>query len=206
MSVNLVKGQKISLSKESNGLAKVIVGLGWDEALPEKRTLFKFGSSHNETASIDCDASIILCGADGKTLSDNVTQSLIFYGHTRHSSGAIVHTGDNLTGEGDGDDEQIIVDFGKMPAEIHKLVVIVNIYNAKAKGQHFGMIDNAYVHVVDTKSNKELCKFNLSDDYSGMTGIIVAEIYRHNGEWKFSAIGKGVKNASRVSAMAELYK
>lgn len=201
MSVNLVKGQKISLVKPgSTGLRKIMVGLGWDE-VQQKRGFFA-----PKPKDIDCDASVILCGADGRLISSDVNKCCVYFGNLRHSSGAIVHQGDNLTGAGEGDDEQIMVDLSQVPQQIDKLVFVVNIYDANVRGQHFGMIRNAFIRIVDLNGNSELCRFNLTDDYSGMTGVIVGEIYRRNGEWKFNAIGQGVAQASRLASLINMYK
>ena len=200
MSVSLQKGQKISLVKPgSAGLKKIMVGLGWDE-VERKRSFFA-----PKPADIDCDASVILCGADGKVVSNNTNDCLVYFGNKRHSSGAIVHQGDNLTGAGDGDDEQIMVDLPGIPTSIDKLVFVVNIYDAESRNQHFGLIRNAFIRIVDMSNNNEICRFNLSEDYSGKTGMIVGEMYRHDGEWKFNAIGQGVASASRLDALLRLY-
>lgn len=201
MAVNLVKGQKISLVKQgSGGLKRIMVGLGWDEVQQKRGFFFR------KPQDIDCDASVILCGADGRLISRDTNKCCVFFGNLRHSSGAIVHQGDNLTGAGEGDDEQIMVDLSQLPQEIDKLVFVVNIYDANARGQHFGMIQNAFIRLVDMSNNSELCRYNLTDNYNGMTGVVVGEIYRRDGEWKFNAIGQGVANASRLSALIDLYK
>ena len=200
MSVNLQKGQKISLVKEgSGGLKKIMVGLGWDE-VEQKRRLFA-----PKPQDIDCDASVILCGKDGKVVGQDPKQCCVYFGNLRHSSGAIVHQGDNLTGGGDGDSEQIMVDLPDIPANVDKLVFVVNIYDANVKNQHFGMIRNAYIRIVDTGNRTEICRYNLSEDYSGMTGVIVGELYRHENEWKFNAIGQGVRDASRLMKLIKMY-
>ena len=118
----------------------------------------------------------------------------------------MVHQGDNLTGGGEGDDEQIMVDLSMLPASICKLVFVVNIYDANVRNQHFGMIRNAFIRLVDRSNNNEICRFSLTDDYSGMTGMIVGEIYRHDGEWKFNAVGQGVTGANRVTKLIDMYK
>lgn len=199
MSVNLQKGQKIDLTKPGQGLKKVMVGLGWDEASKGLMSLFK-------STTVDCDASAILCGADGKVVGRSANECCIYFGNLRHKSGAIVHQGDNLTGAGEGDDEQIMVDLPNVPENIEKIVFVVNIYDARAKGQHFGMIKNAFIRLVDMSSNKEICKYNLSEDYNNMTGLVVGEIYRRNGEWKFNAIGQGIAEASRLDSIIALYR
>jgi len=200
MSINLQKGQKIDLTKGGGGLSAVMVGLGWDE-VEQKRGFFA-----PKPQSIDCDASVILCGPDGKVVSREVNQSVVYFGNLRHSSGAIIHQGDNLTGAGDGDDEQIMVNLSAVPAGIDKLVFVVNIYDAKVKGQHFGLIQNAFIRLVDMNNGSEICRFNLSENYNGMTGLVVGEIYRRNGEWKFNAIGQPVQEASRLDSLIALYR
>lgn len=201
MSINLKKGQKIDLTKHDAGLRSVMVGLGWDEA-PQRGGFFGL----SKPKPIDCDASVILCGPDGKVVDRNdIKKSIIYFGNLRHASGAIVHQGDNLTGAGEGDDEQIMVDLSKIPANIDKLVFVVNIYDAQAKGQHFGMIRNAFIRLVDRAKGTEICRFDLSEDYNGMTGLVVGEIYRRNGEWKFNAIGQPVREASRLMSLVNLY-
>ena len=125
-------------------------------------------------------------------------KDLVYYGNLRHKSGTVNHQGDNLTGEGEGDDEQIIIDLSKVPQEYDKIVIVVNIYQAVQRNQHFGLIENAFIRLVDARNNKEMCKYNLTDDYSGMTAMIFGEVYRHNGEWKFSAIGQGTKDPGLV--------
>lgn len=201
MSVNLVKGQKISLSK---GLKKVMVGLGWDEAQPTVKGFF--GLFASKPQDIDCDASVLLCGENGKLVTNDIKGSCVYFGNLKHSSGAIVHAGDNLTGGGDGDDEQITIDLTAIPAEIKSLVFVVNIYDANVRKQHFGMIQNAFIRLVDLSSQTEICKFNLTDDYSGMTGMVVGEVYNRNGEWKFNAIGNGVREASRLDKLLAMYR
>lgn len=204
MSVSLQKGQKISLTKGGGGLRKVMVGLGWDEAQPAAtgfRALFA-----PKPADIDCDASAILCGKNGKVISSNTNSSVVYFGNLKHSSGAIIHQGDNLTGAGEGDDEQIMVDLSLVPAEIDKIVFVVNIYDANVRHQHFGLIRNAFIRLVDMSNRSEICRYNLTEDYSGKTGLVVGEIYRHEGEWKFNAIGQGVAEASRLASLIRLYQ
>ena len=185
MSISLQKGQKVSLSKENAGLSKVIVGLGWDEVKQARGGFFA-----PKPQPIDCDASAILL-TGGKLHSK---KDLVYFGNLRHSSSAVQHMGDNLTGAGDGDDEQILVDLANVPAEYDKIVIVVNIYQAVKRNQHFGMIQNAFIRLVDGRNNKEMCRYNLTDDYSGMTAVIFGEVYRHNGEWKFNAIGQGTND------------
>ena len=178
MSISLQKGQKVSLTKENAGLSQLLVGLGWDAA-EQKRGFFGLKKS----ADIDCDATAILLKDDNS--------DVVYFGNLSHKSGAVIHLGDNLTGEGEGDDEQIIIDLAKIPKEYDKIMIVVNIYSAVQRKQHFGMIRNAFIRIVDGKTNKELCKYDLTEEYPGMLAMIFGEIYRHNGEWKFSAVGSG---------------
>ena len=200
MGINLQKGQKIDLTKNGGGgLRSVMVGLGWDEA-PRRGGLF------SQPKPIDCDASAILCGADGKLVNmTDPKQSLVFFGNLRHSSGAIVHMGDNLTGAGEGDDEQIMVNLPLVPSNVQKIVFVVNIYDATVRKQHFGMIQNAFIRLVNMDTRQEICRFNLSENYNNMSGLVVGEIYRRNGEWKFNAIGQPVQEGSRLMNLVELY-
>ena len=201
MDIKLQKGQKIDLSKGSDGLAHIMVGLGWDEV--ERSSGGFLGLFKSEPEEIDCDASVVVCDVNGRIMQDE--DGLIFYNHLKHSSGAIIHQGDNLTGGGDGDDEQIFVNLKTMPRNIHKLVFVVNIYDADKKNQHFGMVKNAFIRLVDTDKKTEICRFNLSDNYDGMTGLVVGEIYRRNDQWKFNAIGQPVREASRITAFVNMY-
>ena len=186
MSVNLKKGQKVDLTKGNTGLRRVVVGLGWDAA-PTKGGLFS-----SRSQEIDCDASAIIC-TGGKLLS---SKDVVYYNNLSHSSGCVTHQGDNLTGDGDGDDEQIIVNLSQMPASYDKIVFVVTIYQANERRQNFGMIKNAFIRIVDADTNTELCKFDLSEDYSGMTAMVFGEIYRRDNDWKFNAIGQGTTDNS----------
>ena len=181
MSISLQKGQKVNLSKEKKGLSRVVVGLGWDE-VKRSRGFFAL-----KPAPIDCDASAIML-KNGK-FTDKT--DLVYFGNLKHKSGTVNHMGDNLTGAGEGDDEQIVIDLSRVPAEYDKIVIVVNIYQAVKRKQHFGMIQNAFIRLVDARNNKEMCKYNLTENYSGMTAMIFGEIYRYNGEWKFNAVGNG---------------
>ena len=198
MSISLSKGQKISLSKDSagnnTGLNNIIVGLGWDEAQRK-------GGFFSKPAPIDCDASVIM-------LKDGVVQGkedLIYFGNLTHKSGSVKHLGDNLTGAGDGDDEQITIDLSKVPQDVDRIMFVVNIYDCINRKQHFGMILNAFIRVVNQSTNVEICKFNLSEDYANMTTLITGEIYRHNGEWKFNPLGQATTDAS-FGHVANKYK
>ena len=192
MSVNLVKGQKVNLQKSDGGtLRRVVVGLGWDEAQPQKSGGLLgglFGST--KTQNIDCDASAFVC-SNGRVAT---ASDIVYFGNLRHVSGAVQHMGDNLTGAGAGDDEQIVVDLQQVPQNYDKIVFVVNIYQARQRNQHFGMIQNAFIRIVDADNNQELCKYNLSENYDNMTAMIFGEIYRHNGQWKFSAVGQATQD------------
>lgn len=183
MSVNLQKGQKISLSKEQPGLSKVIVGLGWAQA------------SGYQSQDIDCDALAILLGQNYKSIATDV----VFYNHLCHESNAVKHMGDNLTGgSGVSDDEQIVIDLSKIPPHIDRIVIAVTIYEAEKKSQHFGMISSAFIRLVNADSNKEICIYNLSENYYGATAMIFGELYKRDGEWRFNAVGQGNRDGSVV--------
>ncbi len=185
MSVSLQKGQKVSLTKDNAGLGTVVVGLGWDEAKKSGGLLGGlFGGGQQ---AIDCDASALMLRS-GKLVDKN---DVIYFGNLTHPTGTVRHMGDNLTGAGEGDDEQIVIDLARVPGDYDRIVLVVNIYQAVQRHQHFGMIQNAFIRIVDGRNNQELCKYNLTENYSGMTAMIFGEVYRHNGEWKFSAIGQG---------------
>ncbi len=196
MSVNLQKGQKVDLTKGNAGLKTLVVGLGWDEA-PKKFSLF------SKQEDIDCDASAILINQQTGKLNGPI--DVVYYGQLMHRSGSVRHCGDNLTGAGDGDDEQIIVELTKVPAEYSKIVFTVTIYQAMERKQQFGMIKNAFIRVVDADTGAELCKYNLSENYEGKTAMIFGEVYRYNGEWKFGAIGEPT-NDNGIADMAARFQ
>lgn len=195
MAISLQKGQKVSLAKEAPTIKELILGLGWD--VLKRKGFFGAVASSN----LDCDAFLIML-QNGKFVDKN---DLVYYGHLRHSSGAVTHLGDNLTGAGDGDDEQIIIKLNQVPEKYDRLVVGVNIYSAHSRKQDFGMVDNAFIRLVDEKTGVEAMRYNLTDDYAGYTAMIFGEIYRHNGEWKFSAIGQGY-DAGNLTEICNLYK
>ena len=197
MGINLEKGQRISLSKEAPGLKKLMCGLGWDVV---KRSGGGLLGAFSNTQDCDLDASVFCLDQNGKVRD---SANVVYFGNLSHRSGAITHLGDNLTGAGEGDDEQILVDLGKIPSDIAKLVFTVNIYESIARKQDFAQVQNAFVRLVDTSNNKELARYQLSGlEYAGMTGMVMAEIYRHNNEWKMGAVGDGVK----VNGLEELMK
>ena len=181
MSISLQKGQKVSLTKDNAGLAKVVIGHGWDQ-VQQKRGLFA-----PKPAQIDCDASAIML-QNGKLANK---ADIIYYGNLNHRSNAVRHLGDNLTGAGDGDDEQIKVDLAAVPADYDRIIVVVNIFQAVQRKQDFGMIKNAFIRIIDDRTGVEMCRYNLTDNYAGMTSMIFGELYRHNNEWKFNAMGQG---------------
>lgn len=196
MAINLQKGQRISLSKEAPGLTKLMCGLGWDVSKQGGGIFGAFSSTQN----CDLDASVICLNSSDKWTNQ---ANVVYFGNLSHSSGAITHLGDNLTGAGDGDDEQILIDLSRLPADITKLVFTVNIYNCVARKQDFAQVKNAFVRLVNVSNNQELARYNLSGtEYTGMTGMIMAEIYNHNNEWKMAAIGNGIN----VNGLGELLK
>lgn len=188
MAITLTKGQKIDLTKGNPALKKVVIGLGWDTN--------KYSGGHD----FDLDASVFLVGSNGRTNHD---EDFIFYNNLESRNKAVIHTGDNRTGEGDGDDEQIILEFDKMPADVERMAVTVTIYEALERGQNFGQVSNAYVHVLDESNGKELIRYDLGEDFSIETALVVCEIYRHNGEWKFSAVGSGFEGG--LAALCKNY-
>ncbi|MDP9116285.1 MAG: TerD family protein [Actinomycetota bacterium] len=175
MSVSLSKGGNVSLTKQAPGLTAVLVGLGWDA-----RT--------TSGADFDLDASALMVGAAGKIISD---QHFIFFNNLHSPDGSVEHMGDNLTGEGDGDDEEIKVNLAAVPAEADKVVVAVSIYDAEARGQSFGQVRNAYIRVVNQADSQEIARYDLSEDASNETAMIFGEVYRSGDEWKFRAVGQG---------------
>ncbi|MBP1550528.1 MAG: TerD family protein [Oscillospiraceae bacterium] len=176
MSISLAKGQKVDLTKGNPSLKNVMVGLGWDVNVYDSGVAF------------DLDAAAFMLGENGKCPTE---KEFIFYGNLAHGTEAVKHLGDNLTGEGDGDDEQILVDLSKIPANVQKIAFTVTIYDCDTRRQNFGQVNNAFIRIVDEATNTELVRYDLGEDFSIETAIVVGEIYRHNGEWKFNAIGSG---------------
>ena len=176
MAVNLSKGQKVDLTKNNPGLKKITVGLGWDV------------NRYDGGADFDLDASAFLLAASGKVASDS---DFVFYGNEKHTSGGVTYGGDNRTGAGEGDDEQIFVDLSLVPANIEKIAFTVTIYEAAERRQNFGQVSNAYVRIIDDATGQELIRYDLEEDFSIETALVVGELYRHAGEWKFNAIGSG---------------
>lgn len=176
MPINLTKGQKVDLTKGNPNLKNIMVGLGWDV------------NTFDSGADFDLDAAAFMVGANGKCPTE---KEFIFYGNLEHSSGAVVHMGDNLTGAGDGDDEQIQIDLTKIPANVDRVVFTVTIYEAEQRRQNFGQVSNSFIHIVDEDTGTDLIQYDLGEDFSIETAVVVGEIYRRNGEWKFNAIGSG---------------
>ena len=184
MPINLSKGQKVDLTKGNPGLKNIMVGLGWDV------------NAFDSGADFDLDASAFLCGANGKVMLGSngkcpTEKEFVFYGNLEHPSGAVKHMGDNLTGEGEGDDEQIEVNLTDIPSNVDKVAFTVTIYEAESRRQNFGQVSNAYIRIVNVDTNEEIIRYDLGEDFSIETAVVVGEIYRHNGEWKFNAIGSG---------------
>ena len=198
--INLQKGQKIDLTKTNPGLTKIMIGLGWDPISNGGggggflKSLFGGGGGSN--ADIDCDASVFMLDPNQKLTKKH---NLVYFGNKKSPCGSIQHMGDNLTGQGDGDDEQIHVDLSRIPADVDRLVFVVNIYQCVQRKQHFGMIQNAYIRAVNSGNGQEVCKFNLSEGYDGKTALILGEVYRHNGEWKFAATGEATNDTGLES-------
>ena len=176
MAISLKKGQKVDLTKGNPSLSKILVGLGWDV------------NKYDGGFDFDLDAAAFLLNANGKVNED---EDFIFYNNLKHKSGSVEHMGDNLTGEGEGDDEEIKIDLAKVPANIEKIDFTVTIYDAEVRKQTFGQVSNAYIRVVDDVTGKELIRYDLGEDFSVETAVVVGEIYRRGTEWKFNAIGAG---------------
>ena len=179
MSVHLNKGGRVSLSKEAPGLKKIKIGLGWDT------------NATDTGADFDLDASLFMLGSDNKVTEDS---DFIFYNNSKSKDGSVVHEGDNLTGEGDGDDEVIRIDLSKVNAKYTSLAIVVTIHEAESRGQNFGQVSNAFIRIVNEADGKELAKFELDEDYSSETAILFGTLYRKNGEWRFKAEGSGFNN------------
>ncbi len=175
MAVSLSKGGNVSLSKEAPGLTAIDVGLGWDARV-------------TDGAAFDLDASAFLLNEGGKVRSD---ADFIFYNNKTSADGSVVHQGDNLSGAGEGDDEVVAIALDQVPADVQKVAFTVTIHEAESRGQNFGQVSNAYIRVVNKADGKEIARYDLSEDYSTETAMIFGELYRHNSEWKFKAIGQG---------------
>lgn len=183
MAVSLSKGQKVDLTKGRAGLSKLLIGLGWDV------------NKYDGGSDFDLDAAAFLTGGDGKVAND---ADFVFYGNLKHASNSVEHLGDNLTGAGEGDDEEIKVDLSSVPANIEKISFTVTIYEAEERKQNFGQVSNAFIRIVDEAKNEELIRYDLGEDFSIETAVVVGELYRHNGEWKFNAIGSGFQGGLKA--------
>lgn len=177
MSISLSKGGNVSLSKEEPGLSRILVGLGWD-------------TRATDGADFDLDASAFLLAAGDRVRSDS---DFIFYNNLKGADGAVSHNGDNRTGEGEGDDESLTIELGRVPAEIQKVAVAVTIHEGEARRQNFGMVANAFIRVVNDLTGREIARYDLSEDASVETAMVFGEVYRHGAEWKFRAVGQGFK-------------
>ncbi|MDR7238572.1 TerD family protein [Neobacillus drentensis] len=176
MAVSLSKGQKVDLTKTNPGLTNVVVGLGWDT------------NKYDGGNDFDLDSSVFLLGENGKVTNES---DFIFYNNPQGANGAVVHTGDNRTGAGDGDDEGVKVSLNTIPANIQRIAFTITIHDADSRSQNFGQVSNAYARIYNEANGEELIRYDLGEDFSIETAIVVGELYRHNGEWKFSAIGSG---------------
>lgn len=176
MPINLSKGQKVDLTKGNPGLSRLMIGLGWDV------------NAFDSGADFDLDAAAFMTGDNGKCPTE---KEFVFYGNLSHPSESVKHMGDNLTGAGDGDDEQIFVELSKIPANVQKVAFTVTIYDAENRRQNFGQVSNAFIRIVDESNNTELIRYDLGEDFSIETAVVVGELYRHGSEWKFNAIGSG---------------
>ena len=175
MALSLSKGGNLSLTKEAPGMTKVLVGLGWD-------------ARSTDGQDVDLDASAFLLKADGKVRADS---DFIFYNQLKSTDGSVEHTGDNRTGEGDGDDEAIKIDLSKVPVDVDKIAISVTIHEADARRQNFGQVRNAFIRLVNQDNNNEVVRYDLAEDASTETAMIFAELYRNGAEWKFRAVGQG---------------
>lgn len=176
MTVSLSKGQKVDLTKTNPGLTKVVVGLGWDT------------NKYDGGFDFDLDSSVFLLGENGKVTTES---DFVFYNNTTGGNGSVVHTGDNRTGEGEGDDEQVKINLSAVPANIQRIAFTITIHEADKRNQNFGQVSNAYARIVNEDNGEELIRYDLGEDFSIETALVVGDLYRHNGEWKFSAIGSG---------------
>ncbi len=188
MPVSLSKGQKVSLTKGNPGLQRVVVGLGWDT------NAFDTGGAY------DLDSSAFLLSDAGKVTK---SEDFVFYGNLKHPSGGVTHMGDNLTGAGDGDDEQIKVDLSKMPPELTKIAFTVTIHEAEQRNQNFGQVSNAYIRIYNEDNGEELLRYDLGEDFSIETAAVFGELYKHGDEWKFNAIGSGYQGG--LAALCNYY-
>jgi len=187
MAISLSKGGNVSLTKSAPGLTNILIGLGWD-------------ARATDGAGFDLDASAFLLTPDGKVRSD---ADFVFFNQPASSDGSVKHLGDNKTGEGEGDDEQMTVDLSKVSADVDKIAIGVTIHEAETRNQNFGMVSQGFVRVVNAADNSEIVRYDLSEDFSVETALVFGEIYRHSGEWKFKAVGQGFQGG--LGAMAKTY-
>ncbi len=188
MPINLTKGQKVSLTKDNPGLSRVVVGIGWDV------------NAFDTGGDFDLDAEAFLLGENGKVTRQ---EDFVFYGNLSHPSGSVIHQGDNLTGIGEGDDEQIRVDLSKVPSNIARVAFTVTIYEADSRRQNFGQVQNAFIRIYDETTGRELVRYDLGEDFSIETALIFGELYKNGNEWKFYAIGAGYQGG--LAAICQSY-
>lgn len=188
MAVSLQKGQKVSLTKDNPGLRKILVGLGWDT------------NAYATGGAFDLDSQAFLLGENGKVTRQ---EDFIYFGNLKHPSGAVEHLGDNRTGEGEGDDEQMQIDLSNIPEDITKIIFTVTIYEAEERRQNFGQVNNAFVRILDQEKNEELLRYDLGEDFSIETAAVFGELYKNNNEWKFNAIGSGYQGG--LAALCNSY-
>ena len=203
MAISLQKGQKIDLTKGNAGLSDLIVGLGWDPIEQSSGGGLLRGLFGGKKAEFDCDASVLLLDAEGHVTRKEHT---IFFNNLKSPCGSVVHLGDNRTGGGDGDDEQVVIALPQVPSEIHKIVFVVNIYDCKTRKQDFGMIKNAFIRVMNKANMEEIIRFNLTENYAGKTALLVGEVYRYQEEWKFAALGQSTDDISLSAVVARYSK
>ncbi|AET66925.1 putative stress response protein, TerZ- and CABP1 [Desulfosporosinus orientis DSM 765] len=179
MAISLQKGQKVDLTKSNPGLTKLIVGLGWDV------------NKYDGGKDFDLDSSVFMLNSEGKVTDE---KNFVFFNNPKSPDGSVIHTGDNRTGAGEGDDEQIKVDLALVSSNVSKITFTITIHEAQERNQNFGQVSNSYVRVVNEASGEELIRYDLGEDFSIETAIVVGELYRNNNEWKFNAIGSGYQN------------
>jgi tellurium resistance protein TerD len=179
MAINLSKGQKVDLTKGNPGLSTILVGLGWDT------------NKYDGGGQFDLDVSVFCANAAGKVENE---KNFVFYNNPQNENGSVIHTGDNTSGVGDGDDEQVKINLSNVPASIEKIAFTITIHEAATRNQNFGQVANAYARILNEANGEELIRFDLGEDFSIETGVVVGELYRHSGEWKFSAVGSGYKD------------
>lgn len=187
MAISLSKGQKIDLTKTNPGLDKIVAGLGWDV------------NKYDGGSDFDLDVAIFMLDDNGKVYHE---KGFVYYGNKQDPAGSVIHSGDNLTGVGDGDDESIFITLSQVPTAVQRICFTVTIYDAEARKHNFGQVNNAYIRILDDQK-QELIRYDLGEDFSIETALVVAELYRHNGEWKFNAVGAGYQGG--LKALAESY-